>query len=59
MRVLKVALAVMFLATSFTMIGGVSSSDVAEAKGKKASKAGKCGVTNYYDKKSKSCKSKA
>ncbi len=57
MRVLKVALAVLFLAGSMVTVGGVVSSGSAEAKGKKAAP-GKCGTFKFYDKKTKKCKAK-
>ena len=55
MRVLKVALAVAFLAASMVTMTGVISS--ADAAGPKA-KPGKCGMMMYYDKKTKKCASK-
>lgn len=57
MRVLKVALAVLFLAGSMVAVSGMVSSDTAEAKGAKA-KPGKCGTMMYYNKKTKKCASK-
>ena len=57
MRVLKVALAVLFLAGSMMTVGAVVSSGSAEAKGKKDSP-GKCGTMKYYNKKTKKCASK-
>lgn len=60
MRVLKVALAALFLAGSMVTVGSVITADTASAKAHaKKAKPGKCGTMNYYDKKSKSCKSKA
>lgn len=59
MRVLKAALAVMFLAGSMVTVGSVISSGSAEAKAhaKKAAP-GKCGTMMYYVKKTKKCASK-
>lgn len=57
MRVLKVALAVLFLAGSMVAFGGVVSSGSAEAKGKK-DRPGKCGTMNFYNKKTKKCTAK-
>lgn len=57
MRVFKVALAVLFLAGSMVTVGGMISSDTAEAKGKK-DRPGKCGTMNFYNKKTKKCTAK-
>jgi hypothetical protein len=54
MRVLKVALAVVFLSTSMVALTSVVGSGSAEAK----DKPGKCGTMKYYDKKTKKCVSK-
>lgn len=57
MRVLKAALAVLFLSASMVTIGGTVTSGSAEAKGKKAAP-GKCGTMMYYNKKTKKCTAK-
>ncbi len=60
MRVLKIALAVMFMAAASLTVTSVGSFGTAEAMshGKKKAAPGKCGTLMYYDKKTKKCASK-
>jgi len=51
MRVLKMGLAVAFMAASMVTISGVSSFGGAEAK----DQPGKCGTLKYFSKKTKKC----
>ena len=57
MRVLKVALAVMFMAAGTLTLTSVDTFGAAEAKGKKDAP-GKCGTMMFYNKKTKKCASK-
>lgn len=56
MRVVKMILAAAFL-TSASSVLMISTADAASHAKKKA-KPGMCGTMNYFDKKTKSCKSK-
>lgn len=60
MRVLKVGLAVLFMAAATLTVTSVSEFGAAEAKSHvKKGKPGKCGTLMYYSKKDKGCVSKA
>lgn len=59
MRVLKVALAVAFLAAGTLTVPSIGDFGSAEAKAHvKKGKPGKCGVGSYYSKKDKGCVAK-